>query len=144
MRYLFVVLVTLGLFSCGDQDPGGPVENSIEIVSIDPAPNSKLDRASVISANLKYTIAPDENSDYGFKIWIQFTKPGDSTSYSFQPNSIDLDSYSGTVTLSHAIEKEWVYEDTRHPIQCHFTLLRRTSPTASKILAKTTKVDFTE
>src|SRR5688572_32824691 len=109
VRSLLFTLITIVLCSCGGHDTieNPIVGNSIEIISIDPAPNSKLNKSSIISAYLKYKIDPAEKSDYGFKIMIQFTKPGDSTSYSFQPNSIDVNSYSGTVTLDHSILKEW-------------------------------------
>jgi hypothetical protein len=114
------------------------------LISIDPPPNSKLDATSTISASLRYTIDLKEKSDYGFKIMIQFTEPGDTTSYSFQPNSIVLSSYAGTIELSHDLVKEWNYEDTRHPIQCHFLLLRRTSLTTNHVLAKTPNFDYSE
>jgi hypothetical protein len=148
MRCIFVSLFMFALLSCSDQDPNEnpvfPVENSIEIVSIAPPPNSTLTKESVISANLRYTLAPDEKSEYGYKIWIQFTKPGDSTSYSIQPNSVDLNSRAGTVSLDHAILEEWQSADTRHPIQIHYSLIRKTSLSSNKLLVKTPKVDYTE
>jgi hypothetical protein len=146
MCYLFYLLIMFGLSSCGDsnENPVLPLENSIEIVSIDPAPNSKVTKESVISANLKYGLAPDEKSEFGYKIWIQFTKPGDSTSFSVQPNSVNVILRSGIVTLDHAVSQEWDLSDTRHPIQIHYSLIRRTSLTSNKLLVKTPKVDFTE
>jgi hypothetical protein len=148
MRSLCFTLLTLVLLSCGGDDPAEDpvgVENSIEIVSIDPPPGSVLTETSVIAANLKYTINPQEKSpDYGFKILIQFTKKGDSTSVSTQPNSIDLDSYSGTVTLDHSLLKEWNNPEMRHPVRIHYSLSRRTSLTTGKTLAKTPGVDYSE
>jgi hypothetical protein len=147
-RYLIITVAGFGVLSCNNtDDPAAQTlnqVNSIEVVSIDPAGNSKLDNTSIISADLKYTIDLKEKSDDGFKIMIMFTKPGDTTWYSVQPNSIVITSYSGTVKLSHDLLKEWNQADTRHPIQCHFNLLKRTSSTTNSVLAKTPNIDYLE
>ncbi|MBG8555194.1 hypothetical protein [Hymenobacter guriensis] len=147
-RVLLLVAVLAGFAGCGKKDDQPPV-NSISIASITPKPGAKLTSSSTITAQLKYTLADSENSEYGYQVAILFKTNDPNSTSSINPNSVTVTDRKGTVTISYPVERVWNspgFYAASHPLTCYFYLQRLTTNGGgqSSVIAKTDAQVYSE
>ncbi len=149
MRVTVFMLITVSLLisSCKDSttDSNNEMESTIEILDLSPEPQSVVSAQDTIKAVLKYSIAEDIHSDFGFSISIKFVSTTEGRTFSSGPDAeIELTERDGEVPLQYPLELIWNHSDLKHPISCYFYLHKQTSETSSTVIAKTEEISYME
>jgi hypothetical protein len=149
MRVTVFMLITVALLfiSCNDSttDSTNETESTIEIRDLSPEPGSVVSSQDTIKAVLKYSIAEDIHSDFGFSISIKFVSTTAGRTFSINSNAvIKLTERDGEVPLQYPLELIWNHSDLKHPISCYFYLHKQTSDTSSTVITKTEEISYME
>lgn len=142
-----LITVVLLFISCNDSttDSTNETESTIEILDLSPEPGSVVSSQDTIKAVLKYSIAEDIHSDFGFSISIKFVSTTAGRTFSIDPNAeIKLTERDGEVSLQYPLEFIWNHSDLKHPISCYFYLHKQTSETSSTVITKTEEISYME
>ena len=146
--FVFTFLaVLLAFISCKESptENNNVSETSIEILYLAPESETTITSNDTIIATLRYSIADDIQSEFGFSISIKFTSTLEGRTFSIGPNStIELTERDGDVTLDYPLDLIWNHSDLKHPISCYFYLHKYTSETTSSVLAKTSEINYYE
>lgn len=134
------LLTSLALTGCKKEEskpaPPPPV-NSIKLVSVTPAAGSRISANTTINAQVDYTLADDEQSPYGYTVFMQFKTGSGSTG----PTSVAVTERAGRVDLSGPLSSFW--SRIEHPVTCYLYLGRKTSPSNTTTLERV-ELTFTE
>lgn len=144
--FIFVA-VSLLFISCKNSttESTNDTETFIEILNLAPEPGSTITLNDTIIATLRYSIAADIESQFGFSISIKFASTVEGRTFSIGPGSgIELNEKNGDVTLAYPLDIIWNHSDLKHPISCYFYLHKKTSETSSTVIAKTTEINYME
>lgn len=149
MRVTVFILITVALLFifCKDSTTDNPNEtkSTIEILDLSPEPGSVLSSQDTINAVLRYSIAKDIHSDFGYSISIKFVSTTAERTFSIGPSAeIKIIERDGEVPFQYSLELIWNHSDLKHPISCYFYLHKETSETSSTVLAKTEEISYME
>ncbi len=151
MKVIKIIIATLFLLliSCKESTTESNNDNNnetfIEILSLVPEVESILTVNDTIAASLRFAIAEDIQSDFGFSISIKFVSVVEGQTFSIGPqSSVELSERTGTVNLSYPLEQIWLNNNLKHPVSCYFYLHQKLSETSSKVIARTTVIIYTE
>jgi len=149
MRVTVVILITFLLLfiSCKESttDISNERESTIEILDLSPEAQSIVSSQDTIKAILRYSIAPDIQSEFGFSISIKFVSTTAGRTFYIGSNAeIEITDRDGQVILKYPLDLVWNYSDLKHPISCYFYLHKETSETSSTVIAKTEEIDYME
>ena len=146
--FSFVLMLAVLILHCGESTTQSEEENAetfIEIESLDPQANQVLSATDTIRASLKYAIAGDISSDFGFSISIKFASKTIGETFSIgAPAAVDISERSGTTSIEYPMELIWSNQNLHHPVSCYFYLHQMTSETASKVIARTPEIAYSE
>jgi hypothetical protein len=117
----------------------------IEVKTLIPEVNTLISANDTIRAMLEYAIAEDIISDFGFSLSIKFDSKNEGETFSIGSDaSIVLNEKKGTKSLEYPLNQIWSNENLKHPLGCYFYLHQMTSETASKVLARTPIINYSE
>lgn len=140
--FLSAVLLTgLTLMGCKKDEakptPPPPPTNSLKLVTVTPAAGSRISAASTINAQVDYTLADDEQSSYGYTVFMQFK----TSSGSVGSASVTVTERAGRVDLAGPLSSFWARIE--HPVTCYLYLGRKTSTSGTTPIQRV-ELTFTE
>jgi len=146
MKQTFCLLALAFSFACSSADlPARRSERAeVEVRSIDPAPGTQLTEASVLRAEIAYSITDfDPGAEYYLAAQFGTREPGVTF------NSLDrirdsrrLTSARGTVTIAHPIAREWRSGRLTEPIRVWFYLMVMTGKGKSLAVGQTPVTEY--
>src|SRR5213593_3423258 len=116
----------ISLVIAGKREPKSV--GSIDVVSLTPEAGSSVDRNTVITVELRYSIDNFQTKQNRYAVSINFQKRDSRTStFSSGPgDAVVLKEASGTVTLTYPLESIWDNPKLRKPVVVYFYLHERT------------------
>ena len=143
---IFVLLLTISCKESVTESNGDNGEETfIKILELSPDAESILTSQDTISALLQFSIADEIQSDFGFSLSIKFVSKIEGQTFSTGSNSsITLGPKTGEVRIEYSLAQIWSHANLKHPVACYFYMHQMTSETASKVLAKTAEIKYTE
>ncbi len=119
-------------------------EGSIELVSLTPEAGSSVDRESIITAQLRFTIDNFKFKKDRYQVSINF-QDRDSRAATFSKGPGDmimLEEASGTITLVYQLDRVWDDPRLRKPLVVYFYLHERTGKRETVVLDSTGEIQF--
>lgn len=126
--------------------PGpAPAASTITLLHLNQPPCATPSARTVIKAKLAYTIAPGEQSDYGFAVSIKFqgATPGRTFSNG-QLGQVAVTQRADTLTITYPLAQVLGSPQLGRPITYYFYLHRNTAPGRSRVIAQTPPLTLQE
>jgi len=119
--------------------------SSVAITSLSPDPGATVTPKDTIIASLRYAIADNVQSDYGFQVSIKFESTTPGTTFSVgETAQVDLLEREGNVTIEYPLQTIWNFQNLKHPVACYFYLHKMTSVNSSIVIAQTVRIAYQE
>ena len=124
-------------------------KSTIEILDLSPEAKSVVSSQDTIKSLLRYSVAKDIQSEFGFKIAILFVSTSAGSTFSIGPNNmINVTDKDGEIRIEYPLEFIWDEANLKHPVSFYFYLEEVTSRTAlgesSTVIAKTEEINYLE
>ncbi|TGE28240.1 hypothetical protein [Hymenobacter metallicola] len=142
----------VALLLMGFAAPQGPTApqtaeagSTIKLLALNQPPCATLSRESVVTAKLRYQLAPQEQSAEGFVVSIKFQSTNPKMTFSStQLGRVKLTQRADTLTLRYPMAAVWNNPQLRRPLTCYFYLHRNLGNGRSTVIAQTPPIVFTE
>lgn len=148
MRSFAVLLLSLALGGCasGVADASlPPAVAKVELLRISPAPGTRATEATVLDAEIRYSIENFQaNADYFLAPLFASTAGEDRTFNALNrfSDSKLVTSPTGTVTLSYRIQNEVRSGQLARPVKVWFYLMERTGAHKTRVIGRTEATEF--
>lgn len=141
-----VIALTLASGSCRPVDVSSlPPRDTLKIESISPMAGSEMDKNTVLTAELSYTVRDYEPDQYRLLTQFQTTIAGRSTDGNFPDTAIpQLCGPAGRIVIAFPLHHVWGPGVIAHPPKVAFLIVRRIESNRSVGVADTGFVGFRE
>src|SRR5262245_14557448 len=131
---------------------GTPAANSeqvtkVSIVSVSPAPGSRVDETTLVRATVSYSIEEfPGRQDRDFLLWVKFatTDPDRTTNGTYPERGFPLlAKTSGEASVSFPLQHIWKQAELQRPLTMWVYLVSRFNDGSSFVIAKSDPVKYT-